>query len=122
MKNLLFIILTLSILGCESEPQPERVCSVEATVLDLTGLDGCGFVFQLEDGSRIEPIFLMRCGVGMEGEEEVDYIETYTLEHGMKITFDYELLDWGSVCMVGQLARITCLQVIEEPSVANDLN
>jgi hypothetical protein len=30
-------------------------CSTLATVHDLRGLDGCGFVFELADGKRLEP-------------------------------------------------------------------
>ena len=38
--------------GC-SEDLAEQTCSTPATVVDLSGLDGCGFVFQLEDGTRL---------------------------------------------------------------------
>ena len=42
---------------------------VRATVRDLTGLDGCGFVFELEDGTRLEPQRMGYCGTGPLSKE-----------------------------------------------------
>ena len=76
----------------------KQACSsgVKATMKDSTGLDGCGYIIELEDGTRLEPINLA--------------------------TFDFQPKDWqklrvtyevvansGSICMVGELVEITCI-------------
>lgn len=38
--------------------QVDDGCDRHATVKNLTGLDGCGFVFELGNGSRLEPILM----------------------------------------------------------------
>jgi hypothetical protein len=58
MKRLLFlciIIFTLSACKKEEVKKSNAGCNTLATVRDLRGLDGCGFVFELADGKRLEP-------------------------------------------------------------------
>jgi hypothetical protein len=114
MKNSLivgFIALAIWALpACESESVTP--CAEIATVKDLTGLDGCGFVFELEDGTRLEPILMARCGTPFSNwEMEEDPLSTFTFVDGKRVVIGYEeLTDVGSICMVGKTVRITCLK------------
>lgn len=71
MKSVYYFIFVILLLSCSpkstpvgtSEKKKKQVSTadyiaqgfVKATVIDLTGLDGCRFLLQLEDGSRLEP-------------------------------------------------------------------
>tara|TARA_B110000285_G_C14871645_1_gene489495 strand:- start:442 stop:732 length:291 start_codon:yes stop_codon:yes gene_type:complete len=72
-------------------------CSVKAEIRDLTGLDGCGFVIELENGDRVEPLNL--------SDYDVD------IEDGNKIWVSYHATNSfiGSICMVGQIVEIDCV-------------
>lgn len=71
--------------------------AVKAEIKDLTGLDGCGFVIELENGERIEPI----------NYDDFDV----ELKDGEKIWVSYHLTPFliGSVCMVGDIVEIDCM-------------
>ena len=70
--------------------------AVEAKLTDLTGLDGCSWVLELENGKRLEPINL----------EQFSNIE---LVDGKKVLVEYQEQNSASVCMVGKTVKITCL-------------
>ncbi|MES2799960.1 MAG: hypothetical protein V4638_08085 [Bacteroidota bacterium] len=95
MKITLALLISISFLliSCSSEKCPG---GEKATLVDLTGLDGCGFVIELEDGSRLEPTNLL------------DYDNTPV--NGKKVWVKYQTVDGGSICMVGQIVEITCLE------------
>jgi hypothetical protein len=114
MKKILFLFtLSLILVRCIGDEEPiesECTCSTPATVRDLTGLDGCGFVFELEDGTRIEPMVVFECGTGLPGGEQTTIARPFEWTDGAKVRIDYELrTDLGSYCMVGQIAKITCM-------------
>jgi len=76
----------------------KQACSngEKATMKDLTGLDGCGFVLELEDGIRLEPTNL-----GTFDFQPKD---------GQKLRVTYDTVDeYYTTCMVGQGVVITCL-------------
>jgi hypothetical protein len=109
MKKLL--VLTLLIFSaCSKEVVKTSNCAVEATVRDLTGLDGCGFVFELNDGTRLEPLRLLYCGTPPLGPEITnDPLYNFQFVEGKKVKISYEQVEGGSYCMVGPLVKITCL-------------
>ena len=110
MKSFGFLVLmVLVLLGCDDD-NDEQVCLTRATVRDLTGLDGCGWVFELEDGTRLEPIRLIRCGTPMSREISADPLDNFEFIDGKKVFINYEKVENAvSVCMVGPVVRITCL-------------
>jgi hypothetical protein len=58
MKKVLFLsVIVFSLAACSKEEvkKSNAACNTLATVRDLRGLDGCGFVFELADGKRLEP-------------------------------------------------------------------
>jgi hypothetical protein len=102
------------------EPQPH--CDVLATVRDLSGLDGCGFVFEIarEEGSDaapiyLEPVRLRFCGTPPLSEEITsDPLYNFEFLDGKQVWIAYEILeDYGSYCMVGSVVKIACLVEVD---------
>ena len=58
--SITLFVFAIMLAGCNEEPS-RKACEngVLATVRDLTGLEGCGFVFELADGQRLEPYGLI---------------------------------------------------------------
>jgi hypothetical protein len=106
MKKILFFSLTLVALAtasCEKitcDEGPENPCDggVTATILDYTGLDGCGWVIRMNDNSVKEPINLM--------DFDLDLID------GQEVYVSYHLApEMASFCMVGELIEIDCIKI-----------
>lgn len=120
-KSLLPIaVVSLLTIACSEDPQsPESQCSTPATVRDFTGTDGCGFVFELNDGTYLEPVRIFECGTPPIPEEQLnDPLKDFEFVDGKKVNIDYhEETTFGSVCMIGKLVRITC---ISEPSLPTE--
>lgn len=81
----------------------------EGTVVDYTGLDGCGLVIELDSGGVLEPM---------------DLPQGFSLRAGTRIQFDYVTANAGSYCMVGEVVNILCAREVSclplsEPSIAN---
>ncbi len=65
-------------------------------VVDYTGLDGCGLMVELSNGTKLEP-------VGVPAN--------YTLVAGTYVELDYRVFTThASVCMAGELADIICIR------------
>lgn len=109
-----FILIAIGFGGCNDSAT--NVCSTPAIVRDLTGLDGCGWVFELQDGTRLEPLMIFRCGTPPLAKEITeDPLYNFEFVDGKPVLIDYELVENGvSICMVGPVVRITCLS---EPAV-----
>jgi hypothetical protein len=103
-----FIIGLTLLAGC-SYDNVEPSCSIRATVRDLTGFDGCGFVFELEDGTRLEPVRIGYCGTEPFSPPTDDPLFNFEFVDGKKVKISYELADAVSICMVGPSVKITCL-------------
>jgi len=121
MKKLSLTILFLSALlfwRCEDEKISTVSCDqgVLATVKDLTGLDGCGFVFELADGSRLEPQMLMFCGTPPLPKEVTENpLYDFQWADGKQVRIAYEEIpDAMSICMVGKIVKITCIEEISQ--------
>lgn len=118
MKAAGFITLMAIVLSCDTTetilcfPQD---CSTVATVKDLTGLDGCGFVFELTDGTRLEPERRMYV---QAPEPEADPLYYYELKANEKVLISYQKTGSASICMVGDVVFITCIKPF--PSYSNN--
>jgi hypothetical protein len=66
-----------------------------ATIVDYTGLDGCGLVIKLQSGEVLEPINLNDFNI--------------TPTDGMKVWVKYHEVGMASICMVGPTVEIDCL-------------
>lgn len=117
MKRLsLTIILLSALIGtafqCGTDPMPEG-CTVPAVVRDLTSLDGCGFVFELNDGTRLIPVWDMGwCGTPpLPKEVTEDPLYNFDYMDGKMVMIGYEERnDFATVCMAGKTVKITCVQ------------
>ena len=119
MKRLTIILAFFSAIifwSCEEDKISAVSCDngVLATVRDLSGLDGCRFVFELTDGSRLEPMRLMYCGTPpLPKEVTEDPLYDFQFVDGKQVRIGYEeIQDAASICMVGKMVRITCLEEI----------
>jgi hypothetical protein len=112
---------SFSLLNCDEEQLMRTTCEdgVLATVRDLRGLDGCGFVFELADGTRLEPQMLGYCGTPPL-PKEITENPLYDFEwmDGKQVRIGYEeITDAASICMVGKIVKITC---VEEVSITEE--
>lgn len=117
----LIALSSFSLLKCDEEQLMRTTCEdgVLATVRDLTGLDGCGFVFELVDGTKLEPQMLGYCGtppLPKEVTENPLYDFEWVDGKKVRIVFE-EITDAASICMVGKIVKITC---IEEVSITEE--
>ena len=125
MKILAAILfLSVTLISCEEGFDSVVPCNegVEATVRDLTGLDGCGFVFELNDGTKLEPYLLMYCGTPpLPKEVTEDPLYQFEFEEGKKVIIGYEEMpNRNSHCMAGPTVKITCLTEAETTDTAED--
>jgi hypothetical protein len=114
MKVFGFIVLLTALLQCGGDGESETIkcfpmeCSTVATVKDLNGLDGCGLIFELLDGTRLEP---ERRVYVQPPTPEQDPLYYFELKAGEKVQISYiESNDMASVCMVGKVVFITCIK------------
>jgi hypothetical protein len=109
MKTLITILFVVALLSCETDSVGD--CTVNATVRDLTGFDGCGFVLELEGGSRIEPILpFMDCGTPpLPKEITEDPLYNFEFIDGKRVRVSYTETGNPSICMVGPVVKITCI-------------
>lgn len=73
---------------------------IPATVKDYTGLDACGYIIELDSGTKLEPAVID---------------PGFMLKDKQRVMLKYvELKDRASACMVGTIARITEIYEIVE--------
>lgn len=117
MKGFVVLLLLVSLFQCGKESNgidcENTSCATEAIVVDMTGLDGCGLMFELADGTRLEP-------------ERRTYVKAPTLEEDPLYHFDLkagqivkinweESTDLASICMAGPIVFITCITECKKP-------
>lgn len=113
MKKLLLPFL-IGFVFIQCNDDDSSACSTTATVRDLTGLDGCGFVLELEDGSYLEPVRpLLFCGTPpLPKEVTEDPLYSFDFVDGKRVKVSYEETGDMSICMVGPVVKITCIREI----------
>ena len=107
------IILLLVLIGASCDKKESNVapaCLQEATVKDLRSLDGCDFVFELTDGSRLIPE--RRVYVQAPKQEE-DPLYYFHLKDAEKVTISYRDTQLFGVCMAGKIVFITCISPLQ---------
>lgn len=118
MKSLIYpILLLLTLSQCTEETQIH--CATKATVRDLSGLDGCGFVFELADGTKLEPARMGYCGTPpLPKEVTQDPLLDFEFVDGKEVFISYEQVQSISICMAGPTVKITCITAIPSPQEA----
>jgi hypothetical protein len=115
LSTLLFLSSSVIFWSCDEDPISVSCDEgVFATVKDLSGLDGCGFVFELADGTRLEPQRLFYCGTPpLPKEVTEDPLYNFQFVDGKPVRIGYEVIpDAASICMVGKIVKITCIEEI----------
>ncbi len=112
----LLFILSLLFTNCKDEQPIVITCdnAVLATVKDLTGLDGCGFVFELADGTKLEPQMLFYCGTPPLPKDVTENpLDDFQWVDGKQVRIAYEEIpEVASICMAGKIVKITCLEEV----------
>lgn len=105
MNKYFLLVLTICIINCSPSKQTvsngSGDCSVEAKVFDYTGLDGCRFLLELKDGTRLLPISL----------PDNDFL--FSESQIVKINYTLKK-DLMSACITAALpVEITCLKEVK---------
>ena len=105
MRIFTLLVLSHLLFSCKSLPVALQ-CSTRATVVDYSGLDGCGLLLQIADGKLLLPI---------NGDE-------FDLMVGESVIISYHQADGMSICMKeDQIVELTCLQPVKSAPCA-DIN
>lgn len=115
MKGLICtLLLTVFLQGCGdsytiicgTEP-----CGTTAKVVDMTGLDGCGLMFELPNGTRLEPEHRVYIQAPTVAEDPLYH---FNLKAGQVVKIDWvESKDLASICMAGPIVFITCIKEVK---------
>jgi hypothetical protein len=117
MKNVfvssLLCAAMISLIACDNE-QLSTSCKTPAIVRDLSGLDGCGFVLELNDGTILIPVPIFWCGTPpLPKEQAEDPLANFTFTDGKGVMIGYEELEnISTICMAGKPVRITCIEEV----------
>lgn len=119
MKLSVFLVLLVSLFRCGGDSDSQKLvacaeCTTTAVVKDLTGLDGCGFVFELADGTRLEPA---RRVYSQAPKPEDDPLYYFELKEGDTVRISYEETKALTTCMAGKFVYITCIKSCNQNSV-----
>jgi len=108
-------ILFVLLVACKDELNTKN-CGVAATTRDLTGADGCWYVFELNDGTRLIPVWdVVYCGTPpLPKEVTEDPLYNFQFTDGKKVFIGYELRPHHVTgCTGGKSVKITCLEEID---------
>jgi hypothetical protein len=92
-KAYLFLILLL-LTACSKSNSG----MLKGKLHDYTGLDGCGMLIDLDNGTTLEPTNLS------------NFQDNVNLVDGQKVWVKYHEISAGSICMVGKVAEIDELE------------
>ncbi|OIQ29734.1 MAG: hypothetical protein BM564_05890 [Bacteroidetes bacterium MedPE-SWsnd-G2] len=98
MKQLLLLCLavTFTTVACKENKKTKCPNGVSATVKDMKGLDGCSWIFELEDGTNVQPFNLDEFEFHFEDLQKI--VVSYTEDKGM-----------AGICMMGPMVRVSCI-------------
>jgi hypothetical protein len=91
IKRILALAIFIVLLSCKKESHGE----VNATITDISGIDGCGLILVLDDGSRLEPVQ-----------------HNFLLTPGQRVAVKYKKVNNVSICMVGETVKLISLRYI----------
>lgn len=92
-RAFLFLILLL-LMACSKSNSG----MLKGKLHDYTGLDGCGMLIDLDNGTTLEPANLS------------NFQDNVNLVDGQKVWVKYHEISAGSICMVGKVAEIDELE------------
>jgi hypothetical protein len=89
------LMATLAVVSCNKNNGCPN-SSDKAIVRDFTDIDTCGIVFQLEDGTKVEPMNLSE-------------FQSFELFEGQWIWLKFKKVSGTSTCQLGDVVRIQCM-------------
>ena len=98
MKITLLAFVLLLVLSCRNDDDT-FLCDEKAILRNFTGLDGCSYVLVLDDEKVLEI-----------GDLEVE--PDFQFRDGLRVSVTYEELSSASICMVGSIVRVLCIDPI----------
>lgn len=93
MKFLSFLLLII-LVSCSKSTS--CTSAIKGKLKNYTGLDGCGWVIEAND-KVYEPVNL-------------NEFDSTLLDENQAIYFTYESFQGGSICMVGEMIQLTCVE------------
>ncbi|RKD90270.1 hypothetical protein [Mangrovibacterium diazotrophicum] len=95
---LVSVVASVSLFACESKPAADRCEGAEDAILrNMGGLDGCGWVIQLPDSTKLEPTNLNVFNIELKDNKQV-------------CVRYHELEGVVSTCMVGKVVEIDYIE------------
>lgn len=121
MKKLL-LLFAIGFAFTQCNEEDPSFCTTNATIRDLTGFDGCGFVLELEDGSFLQPQLLLRCGTPPINDTGILLVDAnnFELVDGKLVKISYKKTGDMSICMLGPVVEITCIREVSIPNPEED--
>lgn len=111
MKGIVVILLLALCAHCSKDSAGEECHTAEggvtATVKDLSGLDGCGLVFEMSDGSVLIPERRTYIQAPSQQDDPIYYFE---LIPGQRVSLRYIESSAAGVCMSGKIVFVTCIK------------
>ena len=98
MKIVLLVFALLLFLSCRNEDD-SLLCDEKATLRDFTGFDGCTYVLVLDNEEVLE--------IG-----ELEFEPDFEFSDGLRVSVTYEKFNSASVCMIGPMVRLLCIEPI----------
>ena len=91
---LTFIVLTQFINSCNKQSECED--SHSAKLVNMTGLDGCSWMIELGDGTKLEPTNLNDFNINLQENQKI-WVVYHTAAQ------------MASICMHGEIVTIDCI-------------
>lgn len=92
-KYWIFILLLTGLIISANKCDQGEIKNKTGIVKEYTHLDGCNFIIELDDGTKLEPM---------------EVVPVFEFRDGQKVKISYTPLEGvASTCMVGKLVKIT---------------
>ena len=88
------VVLTLAIHSCNKESECED--SQSAKLVNMTGLDGCSWMIELDNGTKLEPTNLNDFNINLQANQKI-WVVYHTASQ------------MASICMHGEIVTIDCI-------------
>ena len=97
---LMLMVAVMTLAACNSSKTKEQAVKdknmTEGVFVDMSNVDGCGWIIKLPDGSKMQPTNLSQFDI--------------TPEENMTVLFTYKKSDLAGVCMMGQMIELTSIK------------
>ena len=105
MKQTIFLLTLFSILFVGCQKDEEITITETGLVVDYAGAGNCGFVIELDNGNRIQPLY---------------YPEGFSFSNGQRVLIDYIELpniksgcDRGIACEITYVEELSCAPFVD---------